>query len=81
MSDYISKQERLRRIGEVLLRGVYLYLDAHELDAYEKPIAVEESAEGNHREVHRGCDSQGAVLPIPQRRMLPGHERRNEALT
>jgi hypothetical protein len=28
MGDYISKDERLRRIGELLLRGIYLWAEA-----------------------------------------------------
>jgi hypothetical protein len=45
MSDDMSTYERLRRIGDVLLRGVDLHLDA-----YETPVAVE----GRHRHIAVG---------------------------
>jgi hypothetical protein len=75
MSDYISRHERLRRIGEVLLRGVYLYLDT-----YDTPVAGEEqSGEDNHRVAVEGWEPQSATGPRFQQPMRSGRGRRREA--
>ena len=77
MSDYMSQRERLRRIGEVLLRGVYLHLDAA-----ENPETVEdEPEESNHRSAVEGPGPNSAPSAKLQPARLRGRAPLNEAQT
>lgn len=71
MSAYITQDERLRRIGELLFRGVYLWSQATETTAEARQVNLDVEAIGDGTVDQDGLHGPAADLPsgarVPRR--------------